>query len=111
MYGFFNKIDTETNKLLKLSDIADKQEINSNIIDLATSFRKDFLILLSVVDNKLYVSSLQIIDNFIDELTISILDKGINLTYQPKFEEEISSRVTSCKQSLLSNIYSAAELE
>lgn len=111
LYGFFNKIDTETNKLLKLSDIADKQEINSNIIDLATSFRKDFLILLSVVDNKLYVSSLQIIDNFIDELTISILDKGINLTYQPKFEEEISSRVTSCKQSLLSNIYSAAELE
>lgn len=111
LYGFFNKIDTETNKLLKLSDIADKQEINSNIIDLATSFRKDFLILLSVVDNKLYVSSLQIIDNFIDELTISILDKGINLTHQPKFEEEISSRVTSCKQSLLSNIYSAAELE
>lgn len=51
LYGFFNKIDTETNKLLKLSDIADKQEINSNIIDIATSFRKDFLILLSVVDH------------------------------------------------------------
>ena len=68
LYGFFNKIDTETNKLLKLSDIADKQEINSNIIDIATSFRKDFLILLSVVDNKLYISSLQ--QYFVKNFTI-----------------------------------------
>lgn len=111
LYGFFNNVDAETRKLLMLSDITDKQAINSNIIDLATSFRKDFLILLSVVDKNLYDSSLKIIDGFVDALTVSILDKGINLTYLPKFEDEISNKVVSCKQALLSNIYSAAELE
>ena len=111
LYGFFNKVDAETSKLLNLSDIDAKQVINSNIIDLATSFRKDFLILLSVVDKNLYDSSLKIIDDFIDALTISIFDKGINLTYPPKFEDEISNRVVSCKQALLSNIYSAAEFK
>lgn len=111
LYGFFNKVESETSKLLEELDLSSKQLVNSNIIDLASSFRKDFLILLSVVDKNLYDSSLKIIDNMIDGLTVSIFDNGINLTHQPKFEAEISTKVLHCKQSLLSNIYCATDLK
>lgn len=101
-HNFFQEIDKESQKLKpkKLPDKA-KQVINEAIKDQQSFLRKNFVDMLLAVDDELYNSTLKELDKLTDHLTEVIFDSGINLTHAPKFEEEISQKISETKTNIL----------
>ena len=108
VYDFYDEVSTECKRLLAVCDTKDKQEINSIILEKSREFRLDFITLFNVVDSRLYKELLRITDNLTDGITNVIFDEGINLKHRPKFDEEVSQRISKCRVDFLSVLYGMA---
>lgn len=104
---FYEDIQETSEKLLaeNLSDQS-KIEIADEIKQQQSTLRKSFVDTLRIADPKLERLVKLNLDTLIGNLTISIFDKGINLSHPPAFEKEISSKIIYSKNDLISTIYS-----
>lgn len=68
-------------------------EIESQVED----FRQDFIELLLAINGNLYDNVLSIVDQLLEDLSISASDPGKNLNHQPLFKSEFTTKINSCK--------------
>ena len=97
-YEYFERID-EILIQLKKTDINDndKSKIDGQLQDEMIILMRKFIDLFTAIDNNLYNKIKELIDNFQSHLSVSIFDKGINLTHQPKYDEIIYEKVSQTK--------------
>lgn len=105
MYEFYDKVSDECSKLLDSDKKTVKDEVNNAVKGEAKKFRLRFLTLFNVIDPLLYKSLLEITDALVDGITNTIYDPGINLTYEPKFDEEISQKISKNRTDMLVKLY------
>lgn len=105
MYEFYDKVSDECSKLLISDKKTVKDEVNNAVKGEAKKFRLRFLTLFNVIDPLLYKSLLDITDALVDGITNTIYDPGINLTYEPKFDEEISQKISKNRTDMLVKLY------
>lgn len=105
-YSFFDDLELELNKLkiLNLTN-SDKQKIDENNAELFVTIRRKFIDILLVVDKKIYNKIQSLFDKLQEELTETIFNQGINLNHQPKFDEEIMSKISSTKTDVIKEIF------
>jgi len=105
-YSFFDELEKELNKL-KTPNLTDlnKQKIDENNAELFIVVRRKFTDVLLIVDNEIYQETIVLFDKLQGELTETIFNQGINLSHQPKFEEEILSRLSSTKTDVIKKIF------
>ena len=76
-----------------------------------SSFRRDFITLISVIDKNLSKELKELTDSLIDGITESIFDDGIVLQHKPKYEELISQKISNNRVDFLSKLYKIAEMQ
>lgn len=105
LYEFYDKVQDECSKLLESDEEAVKIRVNSAVKSEAKKFRLRFLTLFDVVDSDLYKALVGITDALVDGITKTILDSGIKLTYEPKFDEEICQKISRNRAEMLYKLY------
>ena len=108
LYTFYDLVMEECKKLQSNSSKQTKDEVNAFIKAQLKVYRRDFISLFNVVDVNIYISLLKEADNLIDGITESIYDQGVNLEYEPKFDEMISQPLSKSRVKMLSILYSLA---
>ena len=111
LYGFYDSISEECRKLLDSNDQQIKVIVNNNNISLLKKFRQDFIMPFNVVDHDLFVDLKETADGLIDGITEAIFNEGINLRYEPKFNEMISEPLAQNRNLMLSKLCEMANLE
>jgi hypothetical protein len=105
-YTFFDDLETELNKLkVPNLSIKDKETIDENNAELFVCIRRKFIDILLVVDKQIYDKIQKLFDKLQEELTEVIFNQGINLNHQPKFDEEILSKLSSTKTDVIKEIF------
>lgn len=106
LYQFFDEIQQKVENL-KNGKMTDKQkmETNAQLIDFAKVLRQKFIVTLIAIDKKLYDEILRESDILLDSITKSIFDEGIVLSYEPKFEELITNKVTEAKTKMIKILF------
>lgn len=106
LYVFFENSLAILNEFKKtgLSD-TDKSEILGRLDDEFINVRIKFVDVLLAIDDALYSSILEKLDDIQSYISDSVFDNGINLTHQPKFNEIISTRVTQFKTEVIKILY------
>lgn len=105
LYDFYDKVLDECANLLNSENQTVKDEVNNAVKNEAKKFRLRFLTLFNVIDPALYKALLNITDALVDGITNTIYDPGINLTYEPKFDEEISQKISKNRTDMLVKLY------
>lgn len=106
-YDFFNGACEVTKKLQATGlSVEAKSHINEEVADLITNFRQNFIDLFIAVDMNLYNNILIKTDSFVDGLTDTIFDEGINLSHKPKFEESITKEIRESKTEIIKLLFS-----
>jgi hypothetical protein len=105
-YVFFDQIESELMKLNtpNLNDI-EKQAIDETNAEFFITIRRKFTDIFLVVDKKIYSDVMNSFDNLQSNLTETIFNQGINLSYKPKFEDEIMSKVCATKTEIINKIF------
>ncbi len=105
-HDFFEKTGEHLN-LLKTSELSDEDKGKNfeNIKDLQKDFRIHFVDSLLAVDQTLYDKILAISDTLIDDFTNAAFNPGIKLSHPPKFEEEITIKLTSGKTKMIQELF------
>lgn len=103
---FYEDIMKISEKLMLpgLSD-QDKIKISDDIKAEQSKLRKSFVDVLRIADLKLEQSVKTNLDTLIGEITLTVFDRGINLTHPPAFEKEITNKIVYSKNDLISLIY------
>lgn len=105
-YDFFKSTELELNNLkIQNLSIAAKTKIDEKIGDEFIKLRRNFTDTLIAVDETFYKKVLAVTDNFQTHLTTTIFDNGINLAYQPKFEELILEKMTIAKTDIIKLLF------
>lgn len=106
-YSFYQDIHKETKNLLKI-DLSnkDKNVINENLTEKAREFRQNFIDMFLAIDEGLYKIILTKVDELIDTLTNAIFDEGINLSFKPKYDEEVSKKIKESKTAIIKVLFS-----
>lgn len=105
-YDFFDKVTEEMKKLqgeVVTEDI--KKQVIESINDYRISLRRKFIDLLLAVDDNLYNSTLDKVDQLIDGFTIAIADEGINLKNMSKFEEVVLNKITESRTDIIKGFF------
>ena len=105
LYGFYDKVSDVCSKLLTSDEQSVKEEVNNAVKGEAKKFRLRFLTLFTVIDPVLYKALLEITDKLVDGITNSIDNPGIKLTYEPKYDEEISQKISKNRTDILTKLY------
>ena len=105
LYEFYDKVSEACSKLMQSEEQDVKEEVNNAVKSEAKRFRLRFLTLFTVMDPSLYKSLLEITDELVDGITNSIDNPGIKLTYEPKYDEEISQKISKNRIEVLSKLY------
>lgn len=105
-HNFFENISKEL-ELLKTSELDDsaKGKILDSIKDHQKDFRIHFVDSLLAVDKTLYDKILSISDTLIDDFTNAAFNPGIKLSHPPKFDEEITVKLTSSKTKMIQELF------
>lgn len=111
LYGFYDSVSAECRKLLDSTDQQTKVEVKDAIIALQKKFRQDFIMPFNVVDHDLFIGLKETADSLIDGITEAIFDEGINLDYEPKYNEIISEPLSQNRNALLAKLCEMANLE
>ena len=105
-YSFFDDLETELNKLkIQNLTIKEKEIIDENNAELFISIRRKFIDILLVVDKQIYDKIQKLFDKLQEDLTDVIFNQGINLNHQPKFDDEIMSKMCSTKTDVIKEIF------
>lgn len=105
LYSFYDKVSEVCSELLQSNEQKVKEEVNNAVKSEAKKFRLRFLTLFNVIDPALYKSLLETTDNLVDGITNSIDNPGINLTYEPKYDEDISQKISKNRIEVLTKLY------
>lgn len=105
LYDFYDKVSDECAKLLQSDEKSVKDEVNSVVKSEAKKFRLRFLTLFVVIDPALYKSLLEATDKLVDGITDAIYNPGIKLNYEPKFDEEISQKISKSRTDVLTILF------
>lgn len=111
LYLFYDAVLDECRKLLVKCDQQTKIAVNEANMALLKKFRQDYVMPFNVVDHELFVSLKTTADDLIDGITEVIFDEGINLQYEPKFNEMISEPLSRNRNVMLSKLYEMANLD
>lgn len=111
LYGFYQNITQYCEPLIQHNDQKTKKKVNEDILSEQASFRRDFITLISVIDQNLSKELKELTDSLIDGITESIFDDGVNLKHKPKFEELISQKISNNRVDFLSKLYKIAEMQ
>lgn len=105
-HDFFEKSAVELDNL-KTSELSDevKSKILENVKGYQREFRIHFVDSLLAVDRNLYDKMIHISDKLIDDFTNTAFDPGIKLSHEPKFEEEITIKLTSGKTQMIQELF------
>lgn len=101
-HNFFQDTEKQLEKL-KSKTLTDKgrEKVNETIKDYQSSLRKSFIDLLLAVDENLYSNTMNELDKLTDHFTEVMFNPKINLSYQPRFEEEIAKKLTETRTNIL----------
>ncbi len=110
LYAFYDNIMEECKKLLVSDAQETKAEVNTFIKGQLKVFRRDFTTLFSVIDSNLSKELLELADKLVDGITEAIYDQGVNLTYEPKFDEMVSQQLSKNRTEMLAVLYRLALL-
>lgn len=101
-YEFINSIEVELSHL-KTQGITDETKvgINANVGDQFSTLRIRFIDVLMAVDSNLYSKILDEMDKLQDHITETIFDPGINLSYEPKYQEKLLEAITRSKTDVI----------
>lgn len=105
LYDFYDRVSEVCTKLQLSEEQSVKDEVNNAVKGEAKKFRLRFLTLFNVVDPALYRSLLEVSDHLVDGITNSIYNPGIKLTYEPKYDEEISQKISKSRIEMLTKLY------
>jgi len=111
LYEFYDAVSVECSKLLDSTGQSNKVSVNDANIALLKKFRQDFIILFKVVDHDLFIGLKNTADNLIDGITEAIFDDGINLNYEPKYNEMISEPLSINRNAMLAKLCEMANLD
>ena len=111
LYEFYDSVSVECRRLLDSCDQQTKMAVNEKNIALLKQFRQDFVMPFKVVDHDLFVSLKETADDLIDGITEAIFNDGINLRYEPKFNEMISEPLSVNRNVMLSKLSEMAILD
>lgn len=100
-YKFFDDVTAECIKLKLDSNQTTKEAVNKEIISFLKLFRLEFITLVKVIDDSLYDKMKISADQLIDGITEAIFDPGINLNYDPKYDEVVTQRISKCRTDCL----------
>ena len=105
-YAFFDNVEIELKKL-QTGEILDeeKKKINDAVKDHQKVLRLKFIDILIAVDQSLYESTMNEIDDLVDHFTESIFNGGINLNHQPMFEEIVSKRISMTRTQVIKSFF------
>ncbi len=106
LYEFFDNCDNKC-RGLKIKGLNDSQKklINDSLISFERKFENQFLSLLIGINDELYLSIKDLIDNMIDNFTNSIFDPGINLYVEEKYNDIIYNSIISTKKDVISVLF------
>ena len=101
-YLFFENLENNLNAL-KTSCLSedDKAKIEKQVQSDFIRLRRKFTDTLNAIDTNLYYSIINLSDNLQEEIIQTIFDKGINLAFEPKFDELILSKLTNSQTNML----------
>ena len=111
LYSFYDAVSKECRKLLVKNNQQTKVAVNETNMSMLKRFRQDFIMPFNVVDHELYVCLKGTADDLIDGITEVIFDEGINLQYEPKFNEMITEPLSRNRNAMLSILYEMANLD
>ena len=110
-YKFFDDVTTECIKLKSSADDATKSTVNKEIKSFLKLFRLEFITLVKVIDISLYNKMIEAADQLIDGITEAIFDPGINLSYEPKYDELVTQRISKCRTDCLTMLLQIVQEE
>lgn len=105
LYDFYDKVSDVCAKLLQSDEQSVKDEVNTVVKNEAKKFRLRFMTLFVVIDPALYKSLLETTDKLVDGITNAIYNPGIKLNYEPKFDEEISQKISKNRTEVLTILF------
>lgn len=106
LFSFYESVFEIVNPLsIKTHSDAEKEKINAELQNALKKLRLEFTDLFLAVDKELYNCIKETTDLLIDDLTIKMFDDGINLSHLPKFEEEITSKISKSKTETVRYLY------
>lgn len=105
LYDFYDKVSDVCAKLLQSDEQSVKDEVNTVVKNEAKKFRLRFMTLFVVINPALYKSLLETTDKLVDGITNAIYNPGIKLNYEPKFDEEISQKISKNRTEVLTILF------
>lgn len=111
LYEFYDAVTIECCKLLGSTDQDTKVSVNEANIVLLKKFRQDFVMPFKVVDHNLFIGLKKTADDLVDGITEAIFNEGINLNYEPKFNEVISEPLSVNRNTMLAKLCEMANLD
>ena len=111
LYGFYDAISKECGALLISTDQDTKKLVDDNNKAILKKFRLEFVMLFQVIDHSLCLDLKKIADDLIDGITEVIFDEGINLTYEPKYNEMITEPLSRNRNAMIAKLYGLANME
>lgn len=106
-YKFYKNVIESTQPLLSEKiDNTLKTDVNEAILALSTEFRQEFVDLFLAIDHNLYNKIIDETDSLTDCITKSLFDEGINLSYKPKFHDEIEAKINETRTNTLKILFS-----
>ena len=106
LYNKFSELSNETKILLtkKMSD-QEKSNLDEKLAEIFISLRLEFVLLLSAVDEALYVKILASLDRLQEKLTTALFDSGINLDVNPKYNYYIQKPINDIQISIIKELF------
>lgn len=102
LYDFYNNVDSVLKKLKnKDSYESEKKDVISKILNESYMFQQRFIDLFFDINKDIYNELSKLTQNFIDEISNSIGDDGINLYIETKYNEHISNKISTYKSKMI----------
>jgi hypothetical protein len=101
-YKTFDDLEVEL-QLLRQNNLTleQKEGLEGRVSDLFIFLRRNFIDSLFAIDRPLYDNIMTHSDDLQGRLSHTIFDEGINLAHPPRYEEEISEKLTEAKTNIL----------
>lgn len=102
-FKYFSDVQNLLESLNSKTSLTDSDKVltNDEIGVYFSSFRLEFISLLSSVDKMLYLTVLKQFDDFYDNLTTIIFDDNINLSNELQYNEYINTHLAEYKSNIL----------
>lgn len=109
-YRFYDDVNETCQQFLQSDDPKLRQQVDLRLKQLLKQFRLEFIVLFNVIDAQIYQEMLETVDELIDHIVNTIYDEGINLKYEPKYNELIAQPISKNRNAMLNVLCRLANL-